>query len=186
VLATLKSRGAATKVTWVDMGQAMSTSALLLLRSFSDDMRRLGRSPETRVLAALEEPVPATVASALRLDLDETVTRIERLRLADGQPVGFEVCWFPQSRVPDLRAQDLRGSLYRILAEVYASPPDAEEQLFDSAPADDRLADLLEVPVGASLLAFRRTASSSGLPVEHTVSWFRPDRYSVKLSPGAR
>ena len=65
------------------------------LLSFTEEMRRRGRVPSSRVLAReVREPRPAE-ASRLQLDPAAEVIALRRLRLADDEPVAIEEAVFP-------------------------------------------------------------------------------------------
>jgi len=157
----------------------------LHLASFSDDMRRRGLVPSTRMMRVDEERPPAEVAKALRLRPDGTAWRIDRVRLADGQPMAIEQGWYPRALLPDLDTEDLTGSLYTLFASRYGLVIDAAEQTLWGEAAEGATARRLDAPVHTPLLVFRRVSSAAGRPVEYVVSRYRGDRYQVHMSLGA-
>ena len=157
----------------------------LHLASFSDDMRRRGLVPSTRMMRVDEERPPAEVAKALRLRADGTAWRIDRVRLADGQPMAIEQGWYPRALLPDLDTEDLTGSLYTLFASRYGLVIDAAEQTLWGEAAEGATARRLDAPVHTPLLVFRRVSSAAGRPVEYVVSRYRGDRYQVHMSLGA-
>ena len=157
----------------------------LHLASFSDDMRRRGLTPSTRLMRVEEERPPPDVVKTLRLRARGTAWRIDRVRLADGQPMAIEQGWYPRSVLPDLDAEDLTGSLYTLFAERYGLVIDGAEQTLWGEAAEGTTARRLEAPVHTPLLVFRRVSSAAGRPVEHVVSRYRGDRYQVHMSLGA-
>jgi GntR family transcriptional regulator len=157
----------------------------LHLASFSDDMRRRGLVPSTRMMRVDEERPPAEVAKALRLRPDGTAWRIDRVRLADGQPMAIEQGWYPRALLPDLDTEDLTGSLYTLFASRYDLVIDAAEQTLWGEAAEGATARRLDAPVHTPLLVFRRVSSAAGRPVEYVVSRYRGDRYQVHMSLGA-
>src|SRR4051812_39550658 len=100
----------------------------LHLASFSQDMRRRGLTPSTRLLAVEADEPPADVAKALDLPADGRAWRLDRVRLADGTPIALETGWYPQSLLPDLDRRDLGGSLYELIADAYGLVIDRAEQ----------------------------------------------------------
>lgn len=157
----------------------------LHLASFSEDMRRRGLAPSTRMMRVDEERPPAEVVKALRLGANGTAWRIDRVRLADGQPMAIEQGWYPRSLLPDLDTEDLTGSLYTLFASRYGLVIDAAEQTLWGEAAEGVTARRLEAPTHTPLLVFRRVSSAAGRPVEYVVSRYRGDRYQVHMSLGA-
>lgn len=157
----------------------------LHLASFSQDMRRRGRTPSTRLVSVgLAEP-PAEVAAALGLTAGQRAWRVVRVRLADNEPVAHEDGWYPLELLPGLDRTDLAGgSLYEILARSYELWVDHAEQVLWGEAADAELAAALAAPVATPLLVFRRISSAGGRPVEYVVSRYRGDRYEVHMELG--
>jgi GntR family transcriptional regulator len=156
----------------------------LHLASFSQDMRRRGLTPSTRLLAVELDRPPAEVAKALALDSDGEAWRVDRVRLADGQPIALENGWYPQAPLPGLDRHDLGGSLYELFADVFGLTIDTAEQTLWGESADDVVAARLDAPVHTPLLVFRRVASAAGRPIEYVVSRYRGDRYQIHMSLG--
>jgi GntR family transcriptional regulator, N-acetylglucosamine utilization regulator len=156
----------------------------LHLASFSQDMRRRGLTPSTRLLQVeLDEP-PAEVARALGLTGRGRAWRLDRVRLADGQPIALENGWYPEPVLPDLDRHDLGGSLYALFTEVYGLTIDNAEQTLWGEAADQSTARRLDAPVHTPLLVFRRLSRAAGVPLEYVVSRYRGDRYQIHMSLG--
>ena len=154
----------------------------LHLASFSQDMRRRGLKPSTRALGVeLEEP-PSDVAASLQLAPGAKVWRLDRVRLADGQPIAHEHGWYPEPLLPGLGRHDLGGSLYDLFRDVYGRAIDAAEQTLWGEAAAAPYAALLDAPLHTPLLVFRRVSTSAGTPLEHVVSRYRGDRYQLHMS----
>jgi GntR family transcriptional regulator len=160
----------------------------LHLASFTEEMRRRGLEPTTEVLELALTSPPRRAAVELGVDADERVWRLERLRIAGGEPMALEFGWYPERLLPGFDAYDLTGSIYTLFAQTYDLVMDSAHQSVWAESADGHKADLLGVPAGAPLLAFRRTSSAARVAVEHNLSWYRGDRYRVHmtLDPGLR
>ena len=80
------------------------------LISFSDEMRRRGRRPSSRVLDARTRAGTGVETVSLGLRSGSTVVELVRLRLADEEPIAIEASAFPPSlrracsRAPTSRA----------------------------------------------------------------------------------
>lgn len=153
----------------------------LHLASFTQDMRRRGHVPTTRVLAVESVSPPPDAAASLRLEAGERAWRLERVRLADGEPIALEEGWYPARLFPDLDAQPLEASLYETLASRYGTVIDAAVQTLWAEQADAASARHLAVGTGAALLMFLRRSTAAGVPVEHILSRYRGDRYTLHM-----
>lgn len=151
----------------------------LHLASFSQDMRRRGLEPSSRLLGIELATPPTDVASWFA---EDEAWRIDRLRLADGRPIALEHSWYSASLLPGLDTHDLDGSLYAILTTKYGLAIDAADQTLWGESAEGRTAELLAAPEHTALLVFRRLSTSLGRPVEHAVSRYRGDRYQIHMS----
>jgi GntR family transcriptional regulator len=88
--------------------------------SFAEEMQRRGLDPQTRVVTSRIEPAGERVADALRLPLAAPVAYLERLRLADGEPLLLEQVNLSADRFPGLLGFDLEHySLYDLLADRF-------------------------------------------------------------------
>ena len=159
----------------------------LHLASFTQDMRRRGLTPTTRLVRLSLEQPGGRLARSLALTGTGRAARawrVERVRLADGIPMALEVGWYPQATFADLDRHDLRGSLYALFADHYRVVVDSAEQTLWGESAEGEVASALRAPAHAPLLVFERRSFSAGRAVEHVVSHYRGDRYQVRMTLG--
>jgi GntR family transcriptional regulator len=156
----------------------------LHLASFSQDMRRRGLTPSTTLLGIERDLPPAEVRTALGLAPDAWAWRLDRVRLADGQPIALENGWYPHAPLSDLDRRDLSGSLYQVLKDSYGFTIDAAEQTMWGESADAVTARRLDAPLHTPLLVFRRISRAGDQLLEYVVSRYRGDRYQIHMSLG--
>ena len=147
--------------------------------SFSDEMRRKGRVPSSRVLERRERA--ATEEEERRLGVSEVVV-LRRVRLADGKPLAVERAVFPAARVAPAMDADLeRESLFEALAAAGLMPTRGRAALAsEAATAED--ARHLGVRKGAPLLVERRLIhDQDGEPLEWTESRYVGTRYTIDV-----
>lgn len=152
----------------------------LVLSSYTEDARRRGATPSSRVLALSTEHVDGDVAEQLRLDPAEPLLRLERLRLADGEPMALEQSHLPARRFPGLpdRLAEL-GSLYAALRTYGVEPFEAEETI-ETASAGPLDASLLGTETGLPVLQLSRlTYDAAGTPFEYVRATYRGDRFKL-------
>lgn len=128
------------------------------------------------------------IAERLNVVARAGLVHIERLRLADHEPLALDRSWLP-ARVarPLLDASLSRAGLYDELARLCGiSVSGGSERIRPVVPvAADRRA--LEIAAGTAAFAIDRLVHSRSGPVEWRQSLVRGDRYSltVELAPGA-
>lgn len=145
------------------------------LTSFSEDAARRNMTLVSRWLDSGVYNPSSQEAVILGLGLGEKVTRIARLRIANGNPLAIERAAIASSVLPDPGA--VGTSLYAKLEENGARPVRALQRIAAvNLTAED--AALLEVCEGLACLRIERTSYlSSGRIVEFTRSIYRGDAY---------
>ncbi|WP_224391112.1 GntR family transcriptional regulator [Pseudonocardia sp. ICBG1293] len=151
------------------------------LTGLHDDLLRAGRAPRTVLRGCTTGPVDDGVARALGVPPGTVATRIERLRLADGEPLALMTNVVPVSVLP-LRTEDLVAhGLYALLRSAGHAPRRAR-QIVGARAATAQEAAALGEAAGAPLLRTVRTAwDESGHAVEHGVHLHRPDRHTIEI-----
>jgi len=164
---------------------------LLGLTGFTEEMTARGLRPESKLLSVERVDASPRVSEALGLSLDKRVIRLERLRLANGDPMALEVTHLPLRMFPGFPEGDFTGSssLYEVMEVRYGIRLHRARQVLEAGIAGQRESELLEVPLGAPLLMIERvTYSDHGVAVEVARAIYRGDRYkfTVELVRGSR
>jgi GntR family transcriptional regulator len=154
-------------------------SQALQLTSYTEDMRAQGLEPTSQLLEIGYITANERLSQLLDLPPGGRVLRIERLRLASGEPMAIETTHLSQERFPALRRSLVRyTSLYAALAEVYGVHLARAEETIETALASPREAGLLGTDVGLPMLMLsRHSRDTAGEPVEWVRSVYRGDRY---------
>ncbi len=153
------------------------------LISFSDEMRRRGRRPSSRVLRRRVREGTAAETGPLLLDAGSDVLELVRLRIADDEPIAVEASVFEPALAEVLTAADLeQGSLFDSLVSAGRVPTAGRASLgAGAARAAD--AEHLGIARGGPLLVERRLIfDQAGRPLELTESRYAADRYALEVS----
>jgi GntR family transcriptional regulator len=143
--------------------------------ALSDQLRGLGLAAGARVLAACERAARPDEA-----ELGERVYSIERVRLANGEPVALERGAYSAEAFPGMLDGPLEGSLYDLIRARYDDVPARALERLEPALARPEEAAALEIDPGTAVMLVERTAySATGRPVEHSRDVFRGDRTRV-------
>ncbi len=151
----------------------------LQLTSYTEDIAASGRRPASRLLDVSVVQASADIAERLGLAPGAAVQRLERLRLADDEPMAVEAVYLDADRFAGIgAAMDHGTSLYRVLREDYDVALVRAEETIETVLASPAEASLLETGTGLPLLLLTRTSwDDRGHPVEHVRSLYRGDRY---------
>jgi len=157
------------------------------LTSFTEDMRARGKRPGAQLLRAEMVPARPKVANMLQIDIGQQVALVERLRLADDEPVGIECSHLSFDACGTVLREDLEGSLYRLLEERFGLVATRAQEEIEAGICGSREAEILDIhPDEPVLLIRRRTLNEDQHPFEYVESVYRSDNYifSVELVAG--
>ncbi len=145
-------------------------------------MQTRGLDPETRLVAARPEAAGEAVAAALGLELGSPTLYLERLRLADGEPLLLEQVHLPAERFPGLLASDLEhGSLYDLLTDRYGVRVARAREALEPVLLRAREARLLGRPPGSPALLIEGIASTVRRDADRIRPHVRPWRSDALL-----
>lgn len=153
------------------------------LQGFAEAMAARGHETWNHVLAVEHEAASDHVASRLALSAGAPVTRIERVRHLDRQPVSLDITWVPRPVGERLATADLATrDIFLILENDCATPLGHADLAIDAALADARLAQALETAPGAPVLRIERlTHDAAGRPVDYEHLYCRSDNFQFRL-----
>ena len=150
------------------------------LMTFSQEMRRSGRVPSSRVLLRGMRPASSGEATNLGIPAREPVVHLRRLRLADGEPIALESTVLIAASADAVMAADLaRGSLHEALGRAGFVLRRGTGEIFAAAATSDE-AGLLQIRTGDPLLVERRViVDTHGRRIEATESRYPAQRYGL-------
>jgi GntR family transcriptional regulator len=159
---------------------------LNLLASFAEDMAARGREPGYRSRSVTAARMPAEVASAFGLERGTRAIAIDRLLLADGQPLAVTLAWLAPQAVPvRIRpgTSELdNSSLYEWIEVTTGRRIARGEEYIEADVADGDLAERLKIAPGDPVLIARRLSrTADGTPVEYVIATYRADRYRFRV-----
>lgn len=156
------------------------TQQLMRLSGFTEDINARGQHPSTKVLSARLGPADEITAERLRITLGQTIVFLERLRLADGEPLAIERSQLHFKSCEKLLEEDLeQNSLYRLLEAKFGLPLMEAEQEIEAGLARADEAETLHIPVGSAVLLTRRTTfTDRNLPIEYAKAVYCGSKYT--------
>ncbi|GER88227.1 GntR family transcriptional regulator [Dictyobacter vulcani] len=156
------------------------TQQLIHLTGFTEDIRARGQRPGTKVLEARMSPADETTAERLRIKAGQPIFYLQRLRLADDEPLAVEISHLSFMGCEKLLEEDLENnSLYRLLETKYGLPLMEAEQEIEAGLFDEEAAQVLKVPVNSAALFTRRiTYTERDLPIEYAKAMYCGNKYT--------
>jgi GntR family transcriptional regulator len=156
---------------------------LARLTSFAEEMQSRNITPQFKLIRAEPTLAPAEVARFLKITSKQKAYLIERVQIADGEPIALARGYWNPEIGERLAQHDLRRiALYEILEQLLHIPLVEADESINAMTADVDLARKLGMRKDAALLVRQRlTYSSEMRPIEFTTTFYRADRYEYKI-----
>jgi GntR family transcriptional regulator len=155
--------------------------SLVRIVSFTEDMRQRGLVPGTRLLSATLVSAPAVIADRLGVEPGIELARIERLRLADNEPMSVEASYLVHRYCRGVLDTDYtKNSLRQILEERYGIRIARAQQTIQAIQPPRPVARALDIDYKAPVLFLERISYSEyDVPIEFLRIYHRGDRYTL-------
>lgn len=163
------------------VSQPTVEQGLVRIVSFTEDMQQRGFEPGTKLISAGLVPATEALAERLQISAGEPLARIERLRLADGEPMSVEISFLVYQYCPGILTQDYTThSLRRMLEEQYGIRITSAHQTIQAIVPTAEMAEALAIEEKVALLYIERLSFSEfEVPVEYLRVYHRGDRYTL-------
>jgi len=135
---------------------------------------------QASILRAREVCADGVIADRLRLEASTPLFRLERLRLAGGEPLALDTVWLPAAVAePLLDADFTHTALYDELASRAGVRIAAGRETIRAVTPTKAQRRLLNIPATASALAIDRLGYADGQPIEWRHTLIRGDRFTL-------
>ncbi len=158
------------------------------LVSFTEKAKAAGKKPGTQVIALQTisaADAPTAVAQALHVSPDEPLLYLERLRLADGQPVIYERRHVVARFCTGMTKTDAKGSLYGYWTTKCRLTISGADESIRAVNASATQATALGIPPNtACLLVVATGFLEGGAPLWYEETLYRSDAYEFRNQLG--
>src|SRR5499427_11068472 len=143
----------------------------------------MGYQAEIRVVSMETVPAPAHIVTPLAVERGTLLTRLVRLEVVDGAPLGVVVNYMRPSLGARIRPSDLtRISLLEFLRDRLRIRLGTIRQSLEARLPDVETARLLRTDLTQPVLALRLVVNDvGGSPVEVSDAFYRADRYRYEV-----
>lgn len=162
------------------VSQRKITQQLIHLTGFTEDIRARGQRPGTKVLSATMHPADEESAEKLRINQGTPIFRLQRLRLADDEPLAIELSQISFKGCEKLLEEDLEhNSLYRLLEAKYGISLMEADQELEAGLTGSEEAQLLKISIARPVLFTRRvTYTDRNQPIEYAKAVYCGNKYT--------
>lgn len=152
--------------------------------SFTEQMRTLGKTPETKILEFEMIEANKYLAEQLAVSLGEKLIKLKRLRSADGQPMMLERSYLPAKKFLSLSQKMLEEKpLYDLFSQEFDQTIRIANEEFFASIAKSKDAKQLAIPEGAPVLQLIRTTyNTENEIIEFTLSVARADQFRYRIT----
>jgi len=154
-----------------------------MLTSFTEDVKFRRQTTSSQVLSAIVKPASAEIAETLLISQGTQIVELERVRLVANQPMAVECASVIAERCPDILDQHdfSHESLYAVLRDNYNVLLISAMQTFEARSATRDESTLLNIKIGAPVLAIHRvTYDDKNEACEVVNSIYRGDLYKFR------
>lgn len=156
---------------------------LLRFYSFTEEMKKIGKSPSSKVLDFEVVACEKKISKKLEISENAKVYKILRLRLADNKPMMIETTYLPYERFPDMKREELEGmAMYDIFAQKYAVKITSAKEKFQPVVTNGEEAKYLKVGKEIPSLKIERYTYENDQIIEYTRSIARGDKFEYCIT----
>ena len=154
------------------------------LLNYEDEMKKLGKTPSTKLLKQVIMDPPSDAAGALQLGHEEKALYLQRLRFADDEPVVTVETYLPLPLCDFVCEHDLeKESLYRILSRDESTAVYSIRRRVEAVEAVKEDMEYLSVKRGKPIQLFHSIGyNMDRKPIEYSIARYRADRSSFEVT----
>lgn len=158
------------------------TQVLNSLYSFKDEIEKNGKQASTKVISMERIDATPFLQEKMGLKSFHSVYRLIRLRLANEQPMIYEITYLPVRLCEGLDKFDFNHhSLYETLDQYYDIQIDNAYESLSAIKLNKSIADLLNESINASCMFIERVSYVKGEIIEYTQSYAGGNNYKYTV-----
>ena len=143
--------------------------------SFTEDAKSRGLKPSSRIILNELVQVDEKMQHTLRIDAEEKVLHLVRVRMVDKKPIALQSAFIPHKICPGIEKSDLENkSLFAVLREEFFVHPAWTEAVVRAKLAEAEEAELLEVKAGDPMLVVSGLTFTEAFDVVESVTTVYP------------
>lgn len=155
---------------------------LVKFYSFTDEMKKIGKIPSSRIINFEIIQVTDKISKKLRITRNDLAYKITRIRLADNIPMMYELTYLPYDRFLGLTKEILaKDSMYDVFKEKYNAKISYAEEVLEPVLVNRLESIYLEIKEGNPGLKISRTTFEDERVIEYTIGIARGDKFQYRV-----
>ena len=158
---------------------------LISFYSFTEEMKKLGKTPSSEVIGFEIVQADEKISSILKIEVEDLLYKISRIRKADGLPMMYEITYLPFNRFNGIKKEQLEEKpMYEVLVKNFNAKITSAEEYFMPILTNKLESIYLDIKEGSPSLKIQRFTYEGTNVIEYTLSVARGDKfkYRVKLN----
>ena len=158
---------------------------LISFYSFTEEMKKVGKVPTSEVTGFEIVEAGDKISNIFKIDSEELLYRISRIRKADGVHMMYETTYLPFNRFKGITREQLEENpMYDVLIKDFNVKITSAEEYFMPILTNKLESIYLDIKEGSPSLKIERLTYENENVIEYTVSVARGDKfkYRVKLN----
>jgi GntR family transcriptional regulator len=151
-------------------------------KSFSEDIIASGKRPSNKIIEASVIAADQSLSEILQIPLKTPVTKLVRIRYADGEPIIYETSFIPWSLAPGLANDAIEQSLYTHLQTQYNLKLLRSIEKIKAVLSDEATGQILDINAGTPCFSIHTmTYLVDNTPIEYNYGIARGDFPEYKI-----
>ncbi|MGL5020713.1 MAG: GntR family transcriptional regulator, partial [Mycoplasmatales bacterium] len=142
--------------------------------SFSEEMKKIGKKPLTKIISFSKERANGFIAEKLNILEDSVIYKMDRLRLANNEIIMYEITYLPQKIFFGLEAEFFdKKSMYDVFQDKYGIIFSGAREKFTALIPAKNILKKLDLDKVEACMKIERTTYMNNFIIEYTVSFAR-------------
>lgn len=154
------------------------------LITFSESLIRQHIAYTTIVLQQQIIPADEELAALFKVNLDEPILCLQRVRYVENKPIIFFTNYVPTKYFPQIEQKDFASRrLFEVMEHDYDFKISWAQRYFEARTADAQVAAALLIPEGSPIMFGKQiTHSETDIPIEASDIWIRGDSFRLSAT----
>ena len=150
--------------------------------SFSEELKKQGVTPGTRVLSLTHIIAQPPLTEKLQVPPGHMIDVLLRLRLADDDPYAYETSYVPSEYLNGASSDEIaREGLYNTMEKRSGVRPNKAVEIFEAGIAPEFIAEMLGRKGIVSIMQIERVAYYDDRPVEYCLTSVAGEKYRFRV-----